>query len=89
MRYNGKEQAWCREDMGHETAFKSITGGNFETGFSDTILQMWAAFMYELEHGKPKKKFAGCVTPEEAAKSHLLFTAALNSYKKGSVEKVE
>ena len=88
MRYTGKEQAWSREDMGHETAFKSITGGIFETGFSDTILQMWAAFMYELEHGKPKKKFAGCVTPEEAAKSHALFTAALNSYKKGSVEKV-
>ncbi|NQT60227.1 MAG: Gfo/Idh/MocA family oxidoreductase [Bacteroidetes bacterium] len=88
MRYNGGEQAWCREDMGHETAFKSITGGIFETGFSDTILQMWAAFMYEMVHGEPKKKFAGCVTPEEAGNSHALFTAALNSYKKGSVEEI-
>jgi len=88
MHYTGGGQAWSQEDMGHETAFKSITGGIFETGFSDTILQMWAAFMYELVHGEPKKKFAGCVTPEEAEGSHALFTAALNSYKNGSVEKV-
>ena len=88
MHYNGGGQAWSQEDMGHKTAFKSITGGIFETGFSDTILQMWASFMYELVHGEPKKKFAGCVTPEEAKGSHALFTAALDSYKKGSVEKV-
>ncbi|MCK5155380.1 MAG: Gfo/Idh/MocA family oxidoreductase [Spirochaetales bacterium] len=88
LRYTDGEQAWCREDMGHETAFKSITGGIFETGFSDTILQMWAAFMYELVQGEPKKKFAGCVTPEEARDSHFLFTAALDSYKQGSVKQI-
>ena len=65
--------------MGHETAFKSITGGIFEFGFSDAILQMWAAFLYELEHGRPLVKFAGCATPEETAMSHRLFTAALTS----------
>ena len=65
--------------MGHETAFKSITGGIFEFGFSDAILQMWAAFLYELEHGRPLVKFAGCPTPEETAMSHRLFTAALTS----------
>ena len=27
-------------DMGRETALKSITGGIFEFGFSDAILQM-------------------------------------------------
>jgi len=43
MAYTGGEQAWQVIDMGHEMAFKSITGGIFETGFSDSILQMWAA----------------------------------------------
>lgn len=76
----GGEQAWQQIDMGHETAFKSITGGIFEFGFSDSILQMWAAFLYELHHGRPMKKFAGCVTPEETATSHKLFTAALKSH---------
>jgi len=65
--------------MGHETTLASVTGGIFEPGFSDVILQMWAAFLYELEHGRPIKKFAGCVTPDEVAISHRLFTAALQS----------
>jgi predicted dehydrogenase len=81
MEYNGGEQAWQVIDMGHEMAYKSITGGIFEAGFSDSILQMWASFLYELEHGSPISKFAGCVTPEEAALSHRLFTAALESQK--------
>ena len=82
---NGGEQCWQNIDMGHETAFKSITGGIFEFGFSDSILQMWAAFLYELAHGRTFKKFAGCVTPEETALSHKLFTAALESYKSKTV----
>lgn len=85
----GTEQAWQIIDMGHETAFKSITGGIFEFGFSDSILQMWAAFLYELVHGKPPKKFAGCVTPEETALSHRLFTAALRSHKEKTIVSVE
>jgi predicted dehydrogenase len=80
MEYNGGEQIWKRIDTGHETAFKSITGGIFEFGFSDAILQMWAAYLYELENGKPLHRFAGCVTPEETAMSHRLFTAALKSF---------
>lgn len=86
MEYAGGEQAWQVIDMGHEMAYKSITGGIFEAGFSDSILQMWAAFLYELEHGKPPGKFAGCVTPQEAALSHRLFTAALKSEKNNSTE---
>jgi len=43
------------------------------------ILQMWAGFLYELVNDKPLKKFAGCVTPDEVALSHRLFTAALES----------
>jgi len=80
MEYRGGEQAWQTIDMGHEMAYTSLTGGIFEAGFSDSILQMWAAFLYELEHGAPIRRFAGCVTPEEAAWSHRLFTAALESY---------
>ena len=52
LNYTGGEQVWGQIDMGYETAFKSITGGIFEFGFSDAILQMWAAFLYELEHGQ-------------------------------------
>jgi hypothetical protein len=51
----------------------------FEFGFSDAILQMWASFLYELKHGQRPARFAGCVTPEETALSHRLFTAALES----------
>jgi len=76
----GAEQAWQVMDMGHEMAYKSITGGIFEVGFSDIILQMWAAFLYEMVHGQPIRKFAGCVTPEETAWSHRLFTADLASH---------
>ena len=87
MDYAGTgSQAWQVVDMGHETAFKSITGGIFEFGFSDAILQMWAAYIHELTTGKAKYKFAACVTPEEAALSHRLFTAALKSHENGSTE---
>ena len=87
LEYNGGDQIWQIVDMGHETAFKSITGGIFEIGFSDLILQMWAAFLYELDNGKPETKFSGCVTPKETALSHRLFTAALKS--QSSAETVE
>ncbi|MDD3927543.1 MAG: Gfo/Idh/MocA family oxidoreductase [bacterium] len=86
---NGGEQAWQHVDMGHETAFKTITGGIFEFGFPDAILQMWAAFVYELVHGKPLKKFAACVTPGESGVSHRLFTAALESHRNRTTVPVE
>jgi len=85
LEYDGGEQAWQTIDMGHKMAYKSVTGRIFEAGFSDSILQMWAAFLYELHHGKTPKKFAGCVTPDEVAMSHKLFTAALKSQKNCSV----
>jgi predicted dehydrogenase len=71
--------------MGHEAAFKTITGPIFEFGAPDAILQMWAAFVHELVQGKPSKKFAACATPEETAVSHRLFTAALESHKQRQV----
>jgi predicted dehydrogenase len=79
LEYQGGRQTWQQVDMGQETAFKSITGGIFEFGFSDAILQMWAGYVHELTRGQPLKPFAGCVTPEETALSHQLFTAALES----------
>ena len=84
LEYAGGEQTWQWLDMGQQTAFKSITGGIFEFGFSDAILQMWAAFLYELSHARPLKKFAGCVRPDETALSHRLFTAALESQERSS-----
>ncbi|RPH45107.1 MAG: gfo/Idh/MocA family oxidoreductase [Planctomycetota bacterium] len=76
MEYSGGAQTWQDENLGYETIYKTITGSIFEFGFSDMILQMWAAFMDELVHGKVPY---GCVRPEEALESHRLFTAALES----------
>lgn len=81
LEYKGGEQSWRLLEMGQETAFRTITGSIFEFGFSDAILQMWAAFLFELAEGRPRKKFAACVTPEETTLSHRLFTAALESQK--------
>ncbi len=88
LQYTGQTQAWQQIDMGWQPAFKGITGGIFEFGFPDAIQQMWAAFLYELTEGKPKSRFAACVTPEETALSHRLFTAALISHANGTNEPV-
>ena len=89
LEYTGGEQIWGRIQTGHETAFKTITGPNFEFGAPDAMLQMLAAFLHELIHGRPLKRFAGCVTPPEVALSHGLFTAALKSQQRGTVEPVD
>jgi predicted dehydrogenase len=83
LEYDGGEQVWGEVEVGYEPAFPTITGPIFEFGFPDAILQMWAAFLYELEHGSPPSRFAGCATPQEAALSHRLFTAALESQETG------
>ena len=86
LRYTpGGRQTWEQVQTGYEVAFKTITGSIFEFGFSDSILQMWAAFLHELTEGRPLRNFAGCVTPDETAASHRLFTAALVSQKNGAV----
>jgi predicted dehydrogenase len=89
LEYSGGEQVWGDIETGHETAFKTITGSIFEFGFSDSILQMWAAFLHELVEGQPAKRFASCATLSEASLSHRLFTAALKSQKHQSVENIE
>ena len=79
LEYLGGEQIWGEVQCGYEPAFATVTGPIFEFGFCDAILQMWAAYLNELHSGPPTRRFAGCVTPDEAALSHRLFTAALQS----------
>jgi hypothetical protein len=77
----GGTQAWQHIDLGYESAYPTITGSIFEFGFTDSILQMWAAFCDELSNGRAKMKQPFyCVTPEETHQSHLIFTQALESY---------
>lgn len=78
----GKEQAWCRVGVGYKPMIPTVTGGIFEFGFPDAILQMWAAFLTELEGKEP---FFGVMRPEETALSHRLQTAALLSHREGRV----
>jgi predicted dehydrogenase len=74
----GKDQLWQRTDLGFQGPFPTITGGIFEPGFPDCFLQMWASFLAE-RAGKLDGRF-GCVTPDEAVRSHELFAAALRSH---------
>jgi predicted dehydrogenase len=77
---SGEPQAWRSLDLGSESAYPHITGAIFEFGFSDAILQMWAAFLDELAHGRDgMRQPFHCATPGEAATTHRLFTAALES----------
>ena len=90
MPYHPNEaQTWHVEDVGYESAYKTITGSIFEFGFSDAILQMWAAFIDELANGEKMIGKFRCATPEEALGSHKLFTAALESQKNRSTVAVE
>ncbi|WP_256756920.1 Gfo/Idh/MocA family protein [Cohnella sp. WQ 127256] len=79
----GAQQAWHVVDAPYKSAYGTITGGIFEFGFSDSILQMWAAFCDELVNGENKLQSFHCATPTEAADSHKLFTAALESNRTG------
>ncbi|MEG1752273.1 MAG: Gfo/Idh/MocA family oxidoreductase [Christensenella sp.] len=78
----GREQAWSRIVVGQQTQFPVITGSIFEFGFSDSLLQMFAAFVSELR-GLPFE--FGCFTPNEALLSHKVLTAALSAYKERKI----
>ena len=75
---DGREQAWSRLVVGSKPAFPTITGSIFEFGFSDSLLQMFAAFVCEMRD--LPCPFA-CFKPEEAKLSHRVLTAALLSQK--------
>ncbi|MES2696270.1 MAG: Gfo/Idh/MocA family oxidoreductase [Verrucomicrobiota bacterium] len=74
-----KEQIWDSTDLGFQMPFATITGGIFEPGFPDILMQMWAAFLAE-RAGKLEGRF-GCATVEEAVASHRIWAAALASQK--------
>jgi predicted dehydrogenase len=80
----GGEATWQTIPLGHEMTYKSITGEIFQAGVCDAILQMWAAFLYELDRGETPGRFAGCATPQESEGWHRLFTAALESQAQGA-----
>jgi predicted dehydrogenase len=81
----GGPQEWRVRDLGSQSAYPTITGGIFEFGFADAIQQMWAAFLDELAHGEDMRGPFRCATPEEAAATHRVFTAALESSARAAV----
>jgi predicted dehydrogenase len=76
--YSNGEQVWSELQPGHKTNWPVITGGIFEFGFPDSLLQMWAAYFAE-RAGKLGDKF-GCATVEEVLMSHKVFAAAMQSH---------
>jgi predicted dehydrogenase len=80
-----QEQVWNSVDLGSQSAYPTITGGIFEFGFTDAILQMWAAFLDELVHRDAMTGAFRCATVEETTATHRLFTAALKSHQQRSV----
>jgi predicted dehydrogenase len=81
----GGAQAWETRDLGYESAYAAITGGIFEFGFPDAIVQMWASFCDEIAHGSAMQQPLHCATPQETAQHHRVLTAALESHKTGQV----
>ena len=80
------EQLWERLETGSQSVFPTVTGAIFEFGFSDAVLQMWAAFLAERD-GALGQAFP-CATPEEALEAHRLFDAALRSSRSHVAERV-
>ena len=71
------QQVWEERMAGSQSAQPTITGPIFEFGFTDALLQMWAAYFAE-RAGELGDAF-GCATPAEALASHELFDSALLS----------
>jgi predicted dehydrogenase len=85
----GGPQEWSVLDLGSQSAYPTVTGAIFETGFSDSIQQMLAAFLDELAHGREgMRQPFHCVTPAEALAAHRLYTAALESHERGTVSQL-
>lgn len=71
------EQVWQEVQVGSQSSVPTITGGIFEFGFADALLQMWAAYLAE-RAGALGDRFA-CASPQEALAAHRVFDAALVS----------
>ena len=81
---NGGKQEWRNEDLGYDSVYKTITGGIFEFGFTDAILQMWAAVIDEFSNPEKEMPY-GCITPNETMIQHKILTAALESHKRQQI----
>jgi predicted dehydrogenase len=80
----GGTQGREARDLGGASAYPTISGGNFEFGFSDALMQMYAAFCDELAHGGDgMRQPYGCATLEETRLHHRVLTAALESQRTG------
>ena len=82
----GRYQAWQTIEVGSQSVFPTVTGSIFEFGFSDAVLQMWAAFLAE-RAGQLDGRF-GCATPAEAVDGHRLFASALRASRTAQLEPV-
>jgi predicted dehydrogenase len=80
---HGREQAWQHIDSGSQSVWPTVTGPNFEFGFSDSILQMWASYLAERE-GLLGDRF-GCVTAQEAVATHSIYRAGIDSSARATV----
>lgn len=78
------EQIWEEIQPGNVSAWPMVSGGIFEFGFADALLQMWASYLAERE-GALGSAF-GTATPREALDSHRVFAAALRSHETQAAE---
>ena len=79
------EQVWEEVQPGNVSAWPVISGGIFEFGFSDALLQMWASYLAEREDALGDR--FGTATVAEAVTAHRVFDAALRSNVSGSAER--
>jgi predicted dehydrogenase len=86
---SGGPQLWSEENLGYDSSYPTISGGIFEFGFSDALLQMWAAFCDELHNGRAgmAQPFY-CCTPTETHTHHRVLTAALESHQRRQVVEI-
>ena len=80
------EQVWEEVQPGNVSAWPTISGGIFEFGFSDALMQMWASYLAE-RAGALGDRF-GTATPQEALDAHRVFAAALRSNVSGRAEEI-
>ena len=78
------EQVWEEVQPGNVSAWPTISGGIFEFGFSDALMQMWASYLAE-RAGALGDRF-GTATVGEALAAHRVFDAALRSERSGRAE---
>jgi predicted dehydrogenase len=81
------EQVWEEVQPGNVSAWPTISGGIFEFGFSDALMQMWASYLAE-RAGALGDRFA-TASPAEALDAHRVFDAALRSNASGRAEPID